>query len=126
MPPNKKAQSQVIVGEVVDRDTPIKPAGSPDLTPWHLATRRQRASFGPVMDAVTALTGPSRGVKAQEYTLSLNLGADLEDALVVMALNPPAARDWLQKAEDDDLMALFGWYMRQVEDDRGEATASRS
>jgi hypothetical protein len=124
MPPKSKTQSQVIVGEVIERDAPMKPAGSPDLTPWHLATRRQRAAFGPVMDAVTELTGGKS--KNREYTLSLTLGADVEDALVTMALNPAAARAWMQGAQDDDLMALFGWYMRQVEDDQGEATASRS
>lgn len=134
MPSSQKSKTQALVGEVVDRkaraaepapDVPVKPQGSPDLIPWHLTTRRQKAGFGPVMDKVQALDDAGKAADRM-FELSMTLGADVEDALAGMALNAVEAKAWLRAASEEDLMALFGWYMSQVKDDQGEATASRS
>jgi hypothetical protein len=77
------------------------------------------------MDAVTALED-SQSSRGRTFTLSLTLGADVEEALAGVALNPAEADSWLRGATEQELMDLFGWYMLQVQDDQGEATASPS
>jgi len=127
MPPK---QSKVITqdGEPVEAPTTtkrqakevgagvVKPGGSPEVVPWRLTTRRQKAAWGPVVDFF-------KGDDAS-ITGTWQLYSDIVDAIVAVSLVPIEGKGWGEQASDDDLMTFAGWYLEGINEAEGEATAS--
>ena len=104
--------------EVQDDETadppPKRPVGAPDLVPWHSASRTAKAAFLRVIDKA--------GETGDGLAATYELLALVEDAVLAVAQVPAAAKAWFTKADDRDLMDLYGWYSSQM----GEAPASPS
>jgi len=100
-----------------------KPAGAPAVVPFAALPRRQKAQFlshhQALVDQSDQLQatfgqdddeGGERSVSPADAALLYNVLADVEDAMLAVAVDQDAMRKWLTSASDDDLFALMAWY----------------
>lgn len=110
---------------MADEATPKpRPEGTPGLWPFLHLPRRSKAEF---FDAIKGFPddGKITGATAMELAANaMSLAADVEDALRIVARDTDVFKDWIKKATDEDLFALFGWYMERYQ--VGEAEPSPS
>lgn len=117
-----------------DAAAPVKkPEGAPDLTPLLQLPRRQRASVMRKLDGLLKRQASIPAVPEQgeddDQTATLeraagmfDLLADFEELLRDVSKDKPLYDAWLEGANDADLTALAGYYMRTFQ--AGEAQAS--
>ena len=107
----------------------VKPDGTPDLIPYQVLRRRQKAVLLRALDAMQANSKTMVDLDVDEQSIDVagaatitDLMADAEDVILAAALVREDADAWLSIATDADLMALFSWYVSVMQP--GEATPS--
>lgn len=107
-----------------------KPEGSPELVPFISLPRRVRADFLRAVGKITErqaeidkMTKSKKGDMSAAVTM-MELLADMEDALAVVAKPEKTFRAWALEAEDAAITDLFSWYFRAFS--VGESPASTS
>jgi|SRR5690554_3645984 len=114
-----------------EANVPARPKGSPELVPFAALPRRQRAEFLRHMAKVASAEEHIRRIAEVsddgEYSIAdgaamLELVADMEDTLAVVAKDPEAFRTWASQASDDAISELTNWYLARFQP--GEAKAS--
>lgn len=104
--------------KVEDEAVPkAKPEGSPDLIPFKAVPRRQRADMMRAFEKVQASQeelakhqSDDEASTPARAAVIFDLLADCEEMLTLAAVNPETYTAWARTADDNDLMALFGWY----------------
>lgn len=123
---------QITDEQQADAQKPKRPRGAPQLVPYTAVNRRTRAALwrhlAPVMEVQERLAaaGLDAGaeVPASFGADVMEMAADVEDALRVLAVEPDAFEAWAIKSDDGDLLSLLVWYLDRFQ--VGEATASSS
>jgi hypothetical protein len=124
--------SQEFAAEIAPAAT-VRPAGMPDLRPIFELHRRDRAKYLRGMDVFTS------GLKANKELREISadgevdtdrlaaspsilkvtadlaeMAADVEDVLVLVAVEPDEFRIWARKATDEALLQGFSWYQESA------------
>lgn len=111
--------SEQVEDEAVPRE---KPEGSPDLIPFKAVPRRRRADMMRAFETVQGKQDELEAIKAESEkddaegstagraAVIFDLLADCEEMLTFAAVDAEVFRTWASSCEDNDLMALFGWY----------------
>lgn len=134
--PRKKTSPETGDVEVVEESlaadlaaedtTPEKPAGSPDLIPTGALPRRRRAEFFGPLEGL--LDDDGLNLSDLSAVASVKAVADIEDAIRAVIVPVPGAKAraeaWFEQCSDEELMALFAWYMSTMQP--GEAQPSQS
>lgn len=120
-------------------EEPVRPDGMPDLRPLFELPRRVRAQYLRAVDRMTmsirgnaelvALEGASEEEASARIASSpsmltvtadlAEMAADIEDALVLVAVDPVVFAAWAAKAPDEALTQAFAFY--QTASQPGEA-----
>lgn len=118
-------ESTPLSDEIAAEATPKpRPEGSPGLWPFLHLPRRTKAQF---FDAIKNFPADGKITGESAFELAANamsLAADVEDALRLVARDSEVFKTWVKQASDEDLFALFGWYMERYQ--VGEAEPSPS
>ena len=126
--------------QMAEAAAPIeRPAGAPETFPFQGLPRRQKAvwlgSMGPVLDTASKMDDMATDTDGESFSTDDlddldDLGvlgdlyamlAGMEELLLACAVRPAEMRTWLDACSDEDVVALFSWYVERFS--LGEAKA---
>lgn len=108
----------------VETPTPQRPPGMPPLRPYRTLSRRERAQLArgikPILAAADAFEDVTDEDMSSEdsgelLAVAAETVADMQDALVIVAVDPPAWLEWAEDVTDGEVRAAFAWYMARFE-----------
>ena len=115
MATKKVTKSEALAAEATVR----KPANAPEFLPMIALSRRQRAEFVRALAAIEKRSAALEAAASQESpdldsgAVILEVLADIEDLLRVVAVDKDAYDRWVSECDDEDLSAALTWYMER-------------
>jgi hypothetical protein len=125
--PGESTQSEKLAAEAAPAK---RPKGAPALRGYLQLARREKAQLLRALEKLSTVASsteaklekasPTDTTSANSFVMSmvadtLDLAADVEDALTVAAVDREAFAVWAASAPDEDLMALMGWYSQELQ-----------